>query len=132
MQKITRNPTRQIHLGNVPIGGGAPVSIQSMLSVPTRDLEAALAQTAALEQAGCQIIRFAVTGTEDIRAIPVLVENARVPLVADIHFDHKLALQAMEAGISGLRINPGNIGSRAKVEAVVKDASERGVPSASA
>lgn len=128
MQKITRKPTRQIHLGNVPIGGGAPVSIQSMLSVPTRDLEAALAQTAALEQAGCQIIRFAVTGTEDIRAIPVLVENARVPLVADIHFDHKLALQAMEAGISGLRINPGNIGSRAKVEAVVKAASERGVP----
>lgn len=128
MQKITRKPTRQIHLGNVPIGGGAPVSIQSMLSVPTRDLEAALAQTAALEQAGCQIIRFAVTGAEDIRAIPVLAENARVPLVADIHFDHKLALQALEAGISGLRINPGNIGSRAKVEAVVKAASERGVP----
>ena len=128
MQKITRKPTRQIHLGNVPIGGGAPVSIQSMLSVPTRDLEAALAQTAALEQAGCQIIRFAVTGAEDIRAIPVLAENARVPLVADIHFDHKLALQALEAGISGLRINPGNIGSRAKGEAVVKAASERGVP----
>lgn len=128
MQKITRNPTRQIHLGNVQIGGGAPVSIQSMLSVPTRDLEAALAQTASLEQAGCQIIRFAVTGAEDIRAIPVLAENARVPLVADIHFDHKLALQALEAGISGLRINPGNIGSRAKVEAVVKAASERGVP----
>ncbi|NLH93864.1 MAG: flavodoxin-dependent (E)-4-hydroxy-3-methylbut-2-enyl-diphosphate synthase [Candidatus Cloacimonetes bacterium] len=128
MQKITRKPTRQIQLGNVPIGGGAPVSIQSMLSVPTRDLEAALAQTAALEQAGCQIIRFAVTGAEDIRAIPVLAENAGVPLVADIHFDHKLALQALEAGISGLRINPGNIGSRAKVEAVVKDASERGVP----
>lgn len=128
MQKITRKPTRQIQLGNVPIGGGAPVSIQSMLSVPTRDLEAALAQTAALEQAGCQIIRFAVTGAEDIRAIPVLAENARVPLVADIHFDHKLALQALEAGISGLRINPGNIGSRAKVEAVVKAASERGVP----
>ncbi|HOU73002.1 MAG TPA: flavodoxin-dependent (E)-4-hydroxy-3-methylbut-2-enyl-diphosphate synthase, partial [Candidatus Syntrophosphaera sp.] len=121
-------PTRQIHLGNVQIGGGAPVSIQSMLSVPTRDLEAALAQTASLEQAGCQIIRFAVTGAEDIRAIPVLAENARVPLVADIHFDHKLALQALEAGISGLRINPGNIGSRAKVEAVVKAASERGVP----
>ena len=128
MQKITRKPTRQIHLGNVPIGGGAPVSIQSMLSVPTRDLEAALAQAAALEKAGCQIIRFAVTGAEDIRAIPVLAENARVPLVADIHFDHKLALQALEAGISGLRINPGNIGSRAKVEAVVKAASERGVP----
>ncbi len=128
MQKITRKPTRQIHLGNVPIGGSAPVSIQSMLSVPTRDLEAALAQAAALEKAGCQIIRFAVTGAEDIRAIPVLAENARVPLVADIHFDHKLALQALEAGISGLRINPGNIGSRAKVEAVVKAASERGVP----
>jgi len=128
MQKITRKPTRQIHLGNVQIGGGAPVSIQSMLSVPTRDLEAALAQAAALEKAGCQIIRFAVTGAEDIRAIPVLAENARVPLVADIHFDHKLALQALEAGISGLRINPGNIGSRAKVEAVVKAASERGVP----
>ncbi|MDD3142714.1 MAG: flavodoxin-dependent (E)-4-hydroxy-3-methylbut-2-enyl-diphosphate synthase [Candidatus Cloacimonetes bacterium] len=128
MENITRKPTRQIHLGSVPIGGGAPVSIQSMLSVPTQNVAAALAQISALESSGCQIIRFAVTGAEDIRAIPTLVSGAKVPLIADIHFDHKLALQALEAGIAGLRINPGNIGSRVKVEEVVKVASERGVP----
>lgn len=128
MENIKRKATRQIKLGSVPIGGGAPVSIQSMLSVPTRNVDAALAQIAALENAGCQIIRFAVTGSEDIRAIPTLISAAKVPLVADIHFDHKLALQALEAGIAGLRVNPGNIGSRAKVEAVVKAAAERAVP----
>lgn len=128
MENIKRKATRQIRLGKVLIGGGAPVSIQSMLSVPTRAVDAALAQIRALERSGCQIIRFAVTGEEDIRAIKSLKNGATVPLIADIHFDHRLALQALEAGIDGLRINPGNIGSRDKVEAVVKAASERGVP----
>ncbi len=128
MQNITRKATRQISLGGVLIGGGAPLSIQSMLSVPTRNVEDALAQIRALERSGCQIIRFAVTGVEDIQAIKTLKTGASVPLVADIHFDHKLALHALAAGIDGLRINPGNIGSRDKVEAVVKAASERGVP----
>lgn len=110
------------------IGGGAPVSIQSMLSVPTRDIQAALSQIRELEHSGCQIIRFAVTGDEDLRAIKSLKQSASVPLVADIHFDHKLALGAIDAKVNGLRINPGNIGSREKVEAVVKAASEREIP----
>ena len=124
MQNIKRKQTRQIRLGQVLIGGGAPVSIQSMLSVPTRDVQAALSQIQELEQAGCQIIRFAVTGEEDLRAIKTLKQSASVPLVADIHFDYKLALGAIAAGVDGLRINPGNIGSREKVEAVVKAASQ--------
>lgn len=128
MENITRKATRQISLGNVLIGGGAPISVQSMLSVPTRALEAALAQINALERSGCEIIRLAVTGVEDIQALKTLKQSSSVPLVADIHFDHRLALQALEAGVDGLRINPGNIGSRDKVEAVVKEAAERGAP----
>lgn len=128
MENITRKATRQISLGNVLIGGGAPISVQSMLSVPTRALEAALAQINALERSGCEIIRLAVTGAEDVLALKTLKQSSSVPLVADIHFDHRLALQALEAGVDGLRINPGNIGSRDKVEAVVKAAAERGAP----
>lgn len=128
MENITRKATRQISLGNVLIGGGAPISVQSMLSVPTRSLKAALEQINALERSGCEIIRLAVTGVEDIQALKTLKQSSSVPLVADIHFDHRLALQALEAGVDGLRINPGNIGSRDKVEAVVKAAAERGAP----
>ena len=128
MQTIKRKQTRQIKLGQILIGGGAPVSIQSMLSVPTRDVQAALSQILELEEAGCQIVRFAVTGEEDLRAIKTLKQGTCVPLVADIHFDYKLALGAIEAGVDGLRINPGNIGSREKVEAVVKAASQREIP----
>ncbi len=128
MENRKRKATRQLRLGQVLIGGGAPISVQSMLSVPTRDVEAALAQIRALETAGCEIIRLAVTSADDIQAIKTLKQSASVPLVADIHFDHKLALQALAAGIDGLRINPGNIGSRAKVSEVVKAASERQVP----
>ncbi len=128
MQTIKRKQTRQIKLGQILIGGGAPVSIQSMLSVPTRDVQAALSQILELEEAGCQIVRFAVTGEEDLRAIKTLKQSTCVPLVADIHFDYKLALGAIEAGVDGLRINPGNIGSREKVEAVVKAASQREIP----
>ncbi len=128
MENITRKATRQISLGNVLIGGGAPISVQSMLSVPTRSLEAALEQINALERSGCEIIRLAVTGAEDVLALKTLKQSSSVPLVADIHFDHRLALQALEAGVDGLRINPGNIGSRDKVEAVVKAAAERGAP----
>lgn len=124
----TRKNTRRIWLKDLPIGGGAPISIQSMLSVPTADIASATAQIKALEQAGCEIIRFAVLDMDDARAIPMLRKSTRVPLVADIHFDHKLALAAMECGIDGLRINPGNIGSQQKVAEVVKAASERGIP----
>ncbi|MFO8144859.1 MAG: (E)-4-hydroxy-3-methylbut-2-enyl-diphosphate synthase, partial [Candidatus Syntrophosphaera sp.] len=123
-----RKSTRQISLGNVLIGGGAPISVQSMLSVPTSDVPSALGQIRALEAAGCDIIRFSVMDMRDAEAIPQLKKEAGVPLIADIHFDHRLALAALKAGIDGLRINPGNIGSRNKVEEVVKAASGRKIP----
>lgn len=128
MNTIIRRPTRQIRLGKLAIGGDAPISIQSMLCVPTANVEAAAQQIAQLEKAGCEIIRFSVMNQADADAIPALKRIAAVPLVADIHFDHKLALAALEAGIDGLRINPGNIGTREKVAEVVRLAAERGVP----
>ncbi len=128
MESQNRRKTRQIMLGTVPIGGAAPISVQSMLSVPTSIIEPASMQIRALENAGCQIIRFSVMDERDVRVIKLLKQFARVPLVADIHFDHRLALAAIANGIDGLRINPGNIGSRQKVEAVVKAAAERRIP----
>jgi len=128
METIKRRPTRQIKLGNVLIGGGAPISVQSMLSVPTSDISAALSQIHSLEKVGCEIIRFSVETMADIPAIYEFKKETHIPLVADIHFDYKLALAALQAGVDGLRINPGNIGSRDKVEAVAKSAKERGVP----
>jgi (E)-4-hydroxy-3-methylbut-2-enyl-diphosphate synthase len=128
MDMHKRKSTRQISLGNVLIGGGAPISVQSMLSVPTSDVPSALGQIRALEEAGCEIIRFSVMDMRDAEAIPQLKKEAGVPLIADIHFDHRLALAALKAGIDGLRINPGNIGSRNKVEEVVKATSERKIP----
>ena len=128
METIKRRPTRQIKLGNVLIGGGAPISVQSMLSVPTSDIPAALNQIHYLEKVGCEIIRFSVETMSDIPSIYEFKRETKIPLVADIHFDYKLALAALEAGVDGLRINPGNIGSRDKVEAVAKAAGEREVP----
>ena len=128
METIKRRPTRQIKLGNVLIGGGAPISVQSMLSVPTSDISAALSQIHSLEKVGCEIIRFSVETMADIPSIYEFKKETHIPLVADIHFDYKLALAALQAGVDGLRINPGNIGSRDKVEAVAKSAKERGVP----
>ncbi len=128
METIKRRLTRQIKLGNVLIGGGAPISVQSMLSVPTSDISAALSQIHSLEKVGCEIIRFSVETMADIPAIYEFKKETHIPLVADIHFDYKLALAALQAGVDGLRINPGNIGSRDKVEAVAKSAKERGVP----
>jgi (E)-4-hydroxy-3-methylbut-2-enyl-diphosphate synthase len=128
METIKRRPTRQIKLGNVLIGGSAPISVQSMLSVPTSDISAALSQIHSLEKVGCEIIRFSVETMADIPSIYEFKKETHIPLVADIHFDYKLALAALQAGVDGLRINPGNIGSRDKVEAVAKSAKERGVP----
>ena len=128
METIKRRLTRQIKLGNVLIGGGAPISVQSMLSVPTSDISAALSQIHSLEKVGCEIIRFSVETIADIPSIYEFKKETHIPLVADIHFDYKLALAALQAGVDGLRINPGNIGSRDKVEAVAKSAKERGVP----
>ena len=123
-----RRKTRQIKIGDVLIGGGAPISVQSMTKTDTRDVRATLAQIRRLEKAGCQIVRLAVPDASAASALGAIRKGSRLPLVADIHFDHRLALKALDAGVDGLRINPGNIGSPAKVREVARAASERGVP----
>ena len=120
--------SRQINVGGVPIGGGAPVSIQSMTNTPTHDVEATLAQIRALAAAGCDIVRVAVPDMPAAKAIGALKAGSPVPLVADIHFDYRLALEAAEQGIDKIRINPGNIGSPDRVEAVAKACKGRGIP----
>ena len=105
--------TKQIHVGGVPIGGGAPVSIQSMTNTPTQDVEATLKQIRELSAAGCEIVRVAVPDMEAARAVGRIKEESPIPVVVDIHFDYKLALEAVAAGADKVRINPGNIGGDA-------------------
>ncbi|MDD3103662.1 MAG: flavodoxin-dependent (E)-4-hydroxy-3-methylbut-2-enyl-diphosphate synthase [Candidatus Cloacimonetes bacterium] len=128
MKEIIRKATRPLNLGGVQIGGNAPISIQSMLNVKTSDLPRATQQTRQLVSAGCEIIRFSVMDLDDAKAIKPLKEATELPLVADIHFDYKLAIAAIENGIDGLRINPGNIGSKQGVESLVSAARERRLP----
>lgn len=129
MDKTTdRRHTRQVRVGDVPIGGGAPVSIQSMTNTPTWDVRATVSQIMALEDVGCDIVRVAVPDLASAEAVRAIKEQIRIPLVADIHFDHRLALRAMENGADKIRINPGNIGSKDKVREVVRMASQRGIP----
>ena len=120
--------SRQIHVGSVAIGGGATVSIQSMTNTPPHDVEATLAQIRALAAAGCEIVRVAVPDERAALAVGALKAGSPVPLVADIHFDYRLALIAAEQGIDKIRINPGNIGSADRVEAVAKACMERQIP----
>ena len=120
--------TRQIHVGPVAIGGGAPVSIQSMCNTPTENVDATVAQILRLEQAGCDIVRVAVPTREAAMAIPAIKARIHIPLVADIHFDYKLALLCIDGGVDKIRINPGNIGSLDRVRAVADGCRERGVP----
>ena len=120
--------SRQIHVGTVAVGGGAPVSIQSMTNTPTHDVEATLSQIRALAAAGCDIVRVAVPDMAAARAIGALKAGSPVPLVADIHFDYRLALEAAEQGIDKIRINPGNIGAPERVRAVADACRERGIP----
>jgi (E)-4-hydroxy-3-methylbut-2-enyl-diphosphate synthase len=115
-------------VGNVPVGGGAPVSIQSMCNTPTQDVAATVAQIHRLEAAGCQIIRVAVPDLEAARAIGKIKEQISIPLVADIHFDYQLALEAIAAGVDKVRINPGNIGAPERVKAVANACAARGIP----
>lgn len=126
--KVQRRLTRKVIVGNVGIGGDAPISIQSMTNTPTADVEATVAQIKRLEAAGCDIIRVAVPNGDAAAALGNIKRAISIPLVADIHFDYKLALASLEAGVDKLRINPGNIGSVERVEAVAKTAKERGVP----
>ncbi len=123
-----RNITRQIHVGNVRIGGDAPVSIQSMLNTKTTDVEASLAQLEALADAGCNIARLAVPDMDAAQAFEAIVQRSPLPLVADIHFDYRLAIAAAEAGAAKIRINPGNIGGEDRVRAVVDCCRAHGIP----
>ena len=130
-----RKLTRRVMIGEVPVGGGAPVSVQSMTNTPTEDAAATLEQIRRLAEAGCHIARVAVPNLKKdhllqrtLRALREIVEGSPIPVVADIHFDHSLALVALEAGVHGLRINPGNIGGEEEVRAVAEVAGERGVP----
>jgi (E)-4-hydroxy-3-methylbut-2-enyl-diphosphate synthase len=125
---ITRRQTRQIKVGSVAVGGTAPISVQTMTKTDTRDIAATVAQIREIESAGCDIVRLAVIDEDAARALGAIRREVKIPLVADIHFNHKLALIALEAGIDGLRINPGNIGSLDRVRDVVKAAAPRQVP----
>ena len=123
-----RDHTKVIHIGNKVIGGGNPIMIQSMTNTKTEDVGATIAQIKRLEQAGCDIIRCTVPNLEAAEAIAQIKKEITIPLVADIHFDYKMAIAAMENGADKIRINPGNIGGREKVAQVVQVAKERGIP----
>jgi (E)-4-hydroxy-3-methylbut-2-enyl-diphosphate synthase len=125
---ITQKQTRQIRVGSVVIGGGAPISVQSMTNTKTSDVKATVSQIKRLEDVGCEIIRVAVPDEEAAEALGKIKKSINIPLVADIHFQHKLALIALEQGVDGLRLNPGNIGSKERVREVVKEAGAHKVP----
>jgi len=125
---MKRRKTKKIWVGDVPVGGGAPVSVQSMTCTKTEDVAATVDQIRRLEEAGCEIVRVAVPGMEAAEAIGRIKKEIRIPLVADIHFNYRLALEAIQQGADKIRINPGNIGSREKVNAVLKEAKDGGVP----
>ena len=120
--------SKQIHVGAVAVGGGAPVSIQSMCNTPTQDVERTVSQILRLEGAGCQIIRVAVPDMDAARAIGPIRRRIRIPLVADIHFDYRLALRCAAEGVDKIRINPGNIGSHERVRAVAETCREHRIP----
>ena len=121
-----KRTTRAISLGGLSIGGGAPVMVQSMTNTDTRDAEATLAQIARLEARGCEAVRVAVPDEAAVAALPAIRAGTRLPLIADIHFDYRLAVASLEAGLEGLRINPGNIGPREHVDRVVDAAKAHG------
>jgi len=123
-----RQQTRKIHIGKVAIGGGAPVSVQSMTNTDTRDAVSTLKQISELAAAGCDIIRVAVPDQQAVAALPRILNESPIPVIADIHFDYRLAIGAIDAGIHGVRINPGNIGSADRVQAVAEKAGSAGIP----
>lgn len=125
---MERAETKKVKIGNIYLGGDAPVSVQSMTNTDTRDVVSTVNQIKDLESVGCDIIRCAVPDMEAADAIKSIVKQTTIPLVADIHFDYRLALESIKNGVSALRINPGNIGSRDRIEAVAKAAKERGIP----
>ncbi|HEX2985978.1 MAG TPA: flavodoxin-dependent (E)-4-hydroxy-3-methylbut-2-enyl-diphosphate synthase [Caproiciproducens sp.] len=120
--------SRTVYAGRVPIGGGARITVQSMLNVPSTDIQGSVKQAVALEKAGCDIIRAAIPNMEAIRLIPAIKKAVKIPLVADIHFDYRLALESVAAGIDKIRINPGNIGSEDRVKAVANACRTKNIP----
>ena len=124
----TRRISKPIQIGRVTIGGGDPIVVQSMTNTDTRDVRATIAQIKELEECDCELVRVAVPDAEAARAIAAIKKGIAIPLIADIHFDYRLALMALEAGADGLRLNPGNIDEPEKVKAVALSARERGVP----
>ncbi len=125
---VNRRKTRTIHVGPVPVGGNSPIAVQSMCNTDTRDVSATVRQIRNLEAAGCEIIRVAVPDMEAAKAISEILEAISIPLIADIHFDWRLAVAAMESGAHGIRINPGNIGGKTKLQKVIEKARERMIP----
>ncbi len=125
---MDRTQTRRVQIGRVPVGGGAPIAVQSMTTTDTRDADATVAQIQALEAAGCEIVRVAVPDQTAAAVLPRIKARIRIPLVADIHFDYRLALASLRGGVDKLRLNPGNIGSADRVRTVAREARDRGVP----
>jgi len=125
---MQRKKTRQISIGSVTIGGNAPISVQSMTSTDTRNVQKTVRQIRRLEEAGCEIIRVAIVDEEAACAIEEIKRKIRIPIIADIHFHYRLALKAMESGADGLRINPGNIGGRDRLRAIIGEAKSRSIP----
>jgi (E)-4-hydroxy-3-methylbut-2-enyl-diphosphate synthase len=125
---IKRRKTRQISIGSVKVGGDAPISIQSMTKTDTRNIYATVREIKRLEQAGCEIVRVAVVDEVAARAISEIKKNIKIPLIADIHFHHQLALKAIEAGADAIRINPGNIGGKERLKSIVIEAQKRSIP----
>ena len=125
---IKRRPSRQIHVGSVPVGGDAPIAVQSMTNTDTLDVEGTVAQIRGLEEAGADIVRVSVPDMDSAEAFAKIRAAVNVPLVADIHFDYKIALRVAELGVDCLRINPGNIGKEERVSAVINAAKDHGIP----
>ena len=125
---MKRRKTRKVKIGNVAVGGHAPISVQSMTKTDTRDVKATVRQIRSLEKVGCEIIRVAVPDRETAGCLRKIKSQINIPLIADIHFDYRLALAAIEEGVDGLRLNPGNIRDKRKIRTVVKAAKERKMP----
>jgi (E)-4-hydroxy-3-methylbut-2-enyl-diphosphate synthase len=125
---IQRRKTHQISIGSLKIGGGAPISVQSMTKTDTRDFRRTIHQIRRLKEAGCEIVRVAVVDEEAARAITEIKKRIKIPLIADIHFHYRLALKAMESGADGIRLNPGNIGGRDRLKMIVTNAKDRSIP----
>lgn len=123
-----RRKSKEVRIGNLTIGGNSPIAVQSMLNIHAHDIEGSVKQAKALEKAGCQIIRAAIPDMDAVKLIPALKEAVKVPIVADIHFDYRLALESISAGVDKIRINPGNIGSKDRVKAVADACANNGIP----